>query len=655
MVKWEEIDLGNDLTKVRKELKAVEFEEGINILALQPGVGKTTKIKEYLKDKDKWLVTVPNYNLIDSEYDEIINMDGVSYWKGFKKECRKYLENENQVPYFYDTAKLMPNVICGKVCSPEERKKCSYKKQFNSSDKVITVSHFYNTPLFYDNGKFKFDIAIIDEELSGYDKLEINEKKIDESIELIRDYLNYEILEGETDHSIIPPFNEIIENREFYSPECDYPIGDIVFSGVEAEKDEALDKAFESGNLKDYKTIYELDFLKLKKWLYYYFIYKEDRMYGDPHIYKLFDLARQGVKVVFSDASFSKRIFSKLLERYLIEEEKLSRRILFKKYIIEDEDFKDFKLPYKIDKIRLFTSSIQDKNKTIFYKMWRARSFSKTSFQNGENPIELLDFHKKINRKFFKPAIISYISIWAKYLDLTKFGEFAYFWNLRGVNKFKDEEILILVGTPVPNTNKLLKDYNSLFIEIISEDNVEADKYNKYKIDLDGFEYYRRYKIDSEIYQAVHRIRPFNNSNKIILVFGYVPEELIKEFDVVGMTKSTTIKFFENNFNGVYPVALARSLVDYHWLNPEATSQDIAKAFKLYKMDKKKGYNTKLVTAVINNKVKSKIIYKLDKELKNVNNNDDDIINKFKKSEIDDENLKHLIYYARIGKDILLP
>lgn len=669
MVKLEEKDLGNDLTEVRKKLNKLKFKEGINILALQPGVGKTTKIKEYLKDKDKWLVTVPNYNLIESEYKEIIEMDGVSYWKGFDRLCPKYLKNDSKVKFLRDNQKLYPSVICGK-CTSKEKNECRYKQQFNESNKVITVSAFYNTPRFYEKGKFKFDIAIIDEELSGYDELRIDDEKINKAIELIRNYLNYEIAKGETDHSIIPPFREIFKNKDFYSLESDYPIGDIIFSGVKAEKEEALEKVFKRENWEDYKIMADLDFLKLKKWFYYYFIYGEDRAYGDPHIYRLFDLARQGVKVVFSDASFSKRIFSKLVGRYIKEEQKLSRRILFKEYIIKDEDYKDFELPYEIEKIRVFMSSIQDE-KTFFYRMWTDSNFHKSNFQRREVPEEMLDFYKKINRKYYKPAIISYSSIWTRYFDLTKFSEFAYFWNIRGINKFKNEEIIIIVGTPVPDGGALLDDYNNLFIEDYEKRN-KIPVFSKKKSGLDGFEFYQRYKIDSEIYQAVHRIRPFNNPNKTIYVFGFVPEELIKEFNVNELESyDPTIEFFENNFNGVYPVSLARSIIEYHWLKSFKLKKDwdlnenkqrkitdaekIAKAFKFYKIDKSKGYNTPLINAILKNKIKPEVIYKIDGAIKDGASTVKEVKDKCGKLNINDEHLEHFIHYAENRKRIELP
>lgn len=157
-IQYKPIDLGSDLNSVRSKLDTLKFDSNITILALQPGVGKTFKLKNFLTKNKKWVLTVPNHNLIENEYEEIGKIEDVKHWRSFKDSCQQYKNGNKFVKMLYDDYQISTSIICFKSCKSSQRKQCPYQKQFKANE-VVTVSAYYNTPRFYEEDKFKFDIA----------------------------------------------------------------------------------------------------------------------------------------------------------------------------------------------------------------------------------------------------------------------------------------------------------------------------------------------------------------------------------------------------------------------------------------------------------------------------------------------------------------
>ena len=580
-IQYNVCDLGTNLKDVRNELESLELDKGINILALQPGVGKTHKIKQILEKNSAWLITVPNYKLIDNEYNKIIKMKGVSYWKGFDYKCSRYRENDRYIQKLRDTYKLNPSIICTKC---NQQNKCDYKKQFKNSKKVVTSSAFYNTPYFYDKGKFKFKIAIIDEELRGYEEIKLNETEIDKSLNKIYDVIDYPEELPEFDYR--PNFGEIIKEKHLFSEKNKLETDLLYLQGIEDDQKAAINIFTKEENWKDLNIAAKLDISKIKKWLYYYAIYKENRVYGEPNIYKLFDLARQGVKVIFSDATFNETIFKALLNRYEHEDNKIPRKILLQRYEKSTISFESPKLSNEIP-IKIFKSSIQDKNFGIF-RMGRQNKFTR-----GNISTDIEVSIKQTLRKYSEIGIISYKkdkdrtykNRGKESIQFDKYGEFLYFGNLRGTNSFKNKDIVFIIGTPYPG-KKFIEDYNALFIK--SEDKEIKVELDSKASDELNIEEYQRYLIESELYQATHRIRPFENPDKKIYIFGHLTTQLKKEFKVVYLDHDLTHEYFQEKFKGVYPKPLFGSLQNYSLKNSNLTVNDIAKEYKLYKNQDKK-------------------------------------------------------------------
>lgn len=641
-LQYKHTDLGEDLQTVRDKLGQLEFDNGINILALQPGAGKTHKIKTFLQENNNWVITAPNYDLINSEYEEITKIEGVNYWKGFNYLCLKYLEGDKFVTKLRDRIELYPSIICNKVCTSKGKGKCPYKKQFNSSGNVITVSSFYNTPLFYNDGKFKFDIAVIDEELTGYDEIALNMDEIAKAMDVIYEYVheNTDLPEGEGS-DFRPDFWELINNKAAFSSEGSYENALIIFKSIKADQFRAMGCAISENKWNDIKTIGTLDINKLKKWFYYYAIYGEEKEYGEPNAYKLFDLARQNVKVVFSDATFSKKVFDELLKRYEYENNIIPRQVLLKSYI---SDKKDYVIPKFSDKINVnvYNSNIKDENRLIHH-MWMSSKFNR-----GYIPREVVDFIERVRRVKYKEevGIISYKKPKDRIWDFAKRGDFLNFGNLRGVNTFKDKDVLFIIGTPIYPSDAKTKEYNALFVR--NEESIKID-WDSESDELNLNEYLK-YLVESELYQAIHRARPFENSKTEIFLFGRMVKKIEGEFKVFKSDKNGTPIYFEGKYDVILPHALVTSLYNYCSEYPKMRSVEIASKFKLYKNSSKKSFNTKLITAIRKGEISLNDAYRVNNAFLEGLNTVSSIKRKYKSIKMADEFIGDLIYYAQKGK-----
>ncbi|WP_048190772.1 hypothetical protein [Methanobacterium sp. SMA-27] len=660
-----QINLGDTLKEVRKNQDDIVFEPGITILSQQPGTGKSTLLKKYLQATDeKWVLTVPNHTLIESEYGKIKKIKGVNAWKGFSKACPKYIGKDTHVRKLKDRYGFNAGLICSNACTKDEQKKCPYKKQFKNPKNIITVSAYHNTQYFYDKEKFRFDIAIIDESLQGHKPLELKKDEIRKSIDLIYDYID--------NPQIKMYFMDIIEKKELFLYDINLEHGKAIIDLVSTDQRKAVQKALNQKKDSDIKTINKLKIYDIIKWLYYYSIYQEDRIYGDPYIYRIFDLARQGVKVVFADASFNLSLFQSLLGRYQHEDKLIPRSKLLKT--------KDLK-PIENLEIKLYSSHIKNDDLTI-YRMWGENSFYKEHLRRNKDDLQY--FIDQTRRKHPNIGIITY----KKHLGLfNKEDESTYFGNLRGLNSFEKKDAMFIIGSYLTNHEAIVNDYNALFLtnhEIgidtwrpryietnVKDSEFQGDYYQEWKINGDlfnltipgGFDeknpepvqevpkkyknlqedehifipelkaynescvnviilnelklkealkkgsvdievlfpinLYDKHLFDSEIYQAIHRARPINNPDIPIYVFGYIPLDIKNEFNTLYVRYDNTKVYFMEDFKGVCPSILVGSIQHYCYKNPKDGSLDVAKAFSLYK-ENRKDYNTPFITYIRN-------------------------------------------------------
>jgi hypothetical protein len=686
----EKINLGSSLDEVRANLATINFDQpGIHILKLQPGVGKTYRIKEFLKSQKSFLIATGSHKLLSGEYDELTS----NHWYGFKHVCQKYKKvkklKEHNVPI---------DLIC--FLQGCDKSKCEYWLQFRKR-KVIAPYHFIPTNRVRNKTKdkaFKFKLLVFDEALDNYNTIKSYKEEIDALTAVIGKYVSIK--------DLINEFNGYFGTKKLP------PIPLVVT--INGRKIQAIEKAIGSKNWEDVAEIAKLDIYGLRKFIYYSNIYEGIDSYPEPYFYYAMDLALQGVPIVFLDATFDEKALKVLLGRYIYENKSIERSSLIDEKLGNLDDFK----------ITIYESRLVNKDK-IIYKMdmdnyyYRGGFFEKGSSRSGkvvdvvmpkaEKTIrQLREFIIRSKRKYASIGIVTYRSLMKEFNDL---GATEYFHNLRGSNLIKNVDALFIIGSP-ENTTDIVYDYNNLVLKDYKKERVvkltyitkdgkyymkrtipategrpkrtiilpEPVKEKKslphiYDVDdpedlsyfpgvfeemkrkgvVDAYIYYKFPefgfdKSESEKYQAIHRARPFENEVDIY-IFGDVSEQVKKEFKIEYVDKMHTKFHFIKHFRGIYPRPLYELINDTYFRNHTLKSADIARELNLYKnKEKKEGWNTSFVTAIINGSVNMKQINRIHHAInKNGPDNHKAIKRQLRGLKVDKEFINDCIYYAKEG------
>ena len=678
----ETIDLGNNLEEVRDSLSNIDFNEpAIHILNLQPGVGKTHKIKSFLKQQNSFLMVTARHELISSEYGKI-----GKHWKGLSKENCEFYKNikplaSNNVP--------IPMICTLQHCDKKKRNsECTYWKQFITRKAVAPFHYLSTNRVLYKSGEkeFKFDTLVVDEAMKEFNTIEVDVEQINESIDVIKKY----------DHSIESYFNDFRELLD----DNDLPSINLTLT-LYGIRNDALKEAITSKNTDDIKQITKFNPFDLRKYAYYNSIYKNNLPYPEPSLHNVLDLALSGVPIIFLDATFDKNAFEVLLRRYAYENLIEDRQLLLDKNL---DSFKDLKIKIYQSHIINQTVNIYKMDKDhLYYK--NGTFFDYTTGQlteNGKKYVEeLRNYIKSVKRKYTNIGIISYEDLVGYFNDL---GDTAYFYNLRGSNTIKDVEALFIIGTPQINIESIVTDYNELSLTDYKPEDFKRLTNKKkrdgkfYPLDREtGFTLYRGfdekkpnplssdyddlteppamirdnagniigldynitdfdYNIsESEKYQALHRARPLINEKlSSIFIFGDIPDKIRREFPIKTLNKTDTRSYFNGiRFNGIYPLPLYQLIQKTYYKNNTLSSSDICKELRIYKNIKKSGYNTGFVTAILKGNVNPIQIKIIDEALKNDINSDLDNIKKLlKSSKVSDKFIEDCIFYAIEGNFI---
>jgi|GEM_PF-1463963 hypothetical protein len=708
--KIERINLGSSLPDVRNCLPTIHFNEsGIHILKLQPGVGKTHRIKRFLKGEKSFLIVTKSHKLLSSEYDEITS----NHWYGFEHLCQNY----KKVKKLKDS-KVSIGIICElQGCN---KKDCAYWKQFNKK-KVIGPFHYLPTNrVRYKTGdrKFKFDLLVFDETLDKYETITLPKEQIDTSASIIDKYV---------------PVTESIEEIYRFIGKNEIPPTYLVAS-INGRKNSAIKQAIGKREWDDVAEIAKLDVYQLRKFIYYYNIYEDIESYPEPYLYYALDLALQGVPVIFLDATFDTKAFEVLLGRYTYENSIVNRSTLINREIANIDDLR----------IKLYYSNVIKKEKKIYqmdknkynYRSGILRKIGDEEVltENGKRDVkQLRDYIIESKRKYNSVGIVTYEPLETKFNDL---GETEYFGNLRGSNAIKNVDALFIIGTPELPAKEVIHDFNNLALTNYKPKNAikltyrtrrgkhyagrehkkpnpekadfplsyyaytprEIDIYSRFYLSQlksedffipvdekkplpiacdsddrdellylipgmresmlsDGVIYSNVYYplpefafnlSESEKYQALHRARPFENKAEIY-IFGDVPERAKIEFNLETLSKAQTERHFHPQ--GMYPLPLYRLIMDTYAQNSTLTSEEIAKKITLYKDEEfKSGYNSRLVTAIKKAQVTIEQITKIHEIIINSDLKDEkSIIKALRRLKVDKELIEYFIFYARDG------
>lgn len=667
--KIDRVELGDDLDEIRTNLASIDFNKpGIHILKLQPGVGKTHSIKNFLKEQNSFIITTGSHKLLLGEYEGL----GAKHWYGMDEKCDIYSKVKKFRSYGLSIGLICKLMGC-------EKSKCEYWKQFNTKKAIAPVNYLPTNRVLYKRGEkdFKFDILVFDEAMKEYNSVVYDKEEIQSSIDVINEY-----------YAVDYYFNSFVA----YLDTDGVPPLDLTnnFSQI---KNKALNKAINLKKWDHVKEIAKLDIYGLRKYIYYKNIYNNIDYYSEPYFYYALDLALQGVPVIFLDATFDEKAFKVLLGRYNYENNVINRSLLINKELKTIEDLK-----LKIYQSNLVNKEIEihrmDKNNYYY----RSGFFNKTGdlTVNGSKTVdEIREYILRVKRKHISVGIITYKKLVKEFKDL---AACEYFHNLRGSNKVKDVEKLFIIGTPVNDSTDVINDYNNLIMtnykpgdvgrfryrskdgkhflgsigplpekkpspliyddEDFSSDSPIASALEGMKIKgvVDADIYYTLPEFDynlseSEKYQAVHRARPFLGVPPNVYIFGDVPELVKREFNLVTLDKEKTKDYFRYKFRGMYPLPLFQLIYAAYVSNPSLSSEEIAKKLRLYKnKEKSGGFNSRFVTAIKKGKVSLEQMNRIHEALLLDSATDVKTVKKHLKSLIvDEEFIKDCIFYSREG------
>lgn len=671
-------ELNGNLEEIRDSLSKLDFNSpGLHILNVQPGIGKTHLIKNLLKQKNSFLLVTGTHKLIDSEYDNL----SAKHWKKFKKKCKIY----DQVKKLHSS-----KVSIGMICRLNgcKKRECAYWRQFNTQKAVGPFHYLPTERVNYktgkNKGKFKFKTLVLDESMQKSNKISLNLEEIENSLNVISKYIEIEDIKNKFlgNHSKSEMFDYIYE-KQFYL----YKL-----------RNNALKRAIYLNFEDDVEKICLLDIYGLKKYYYYHSIHKDIENYSEPYFYHIFDLARQGIPIIILDASFDKNAFAIQLEKYRYEDSKIPRSKILNK---ELKSIDDININFHMTELSDTSRKIRRMDKNNYYYKKGLLNNNKVT-ENGSKTIDILRFFIDcLKRKYSNIGIITYKDMKHYFADL---GETDYFFNLRGSNKLENTDALFIIGTPQNPPKDTVQNYNTLCITNIdpnscykriyqrkdgeielfdpktnkrlkmlngftekTPDPLRFEGYDDLQNEEKFFEQLEKKEIDfdvyypltefdkqsfeSEIYQTIHRGRPFINQ-KEIYVFGHIPKQIKSEFEVKTYDKKSTELYFRSSqFKGIYPLVLYNSIINLYQKN-QCKSEDIAKALKIYKKDKK-GYNTSFVTKIINGTISIQNIVRIDNELKiNPKTTPKKIKRKFRALEDEEEFIDYCIYYIQHGSFI---
>lgn len=675
------ISLGNSLEEVRNNIINFNLDsEGIGILTFQAGVGKTHHTKELLKKRDSYLLVTGSHKLIEEEYEGL----KAKHWEKFSKKCKKYKRHVQKL----DSLGVSIRFICDiQGC---DKRKCPYWKQFNTKKAKAPFHYLTSDRVLDKDDEFKFDLLVVDEAMDYRNEYPLDEDSLNESIQSMGKYEDVKFLE------------ELDWNNDLF----DYMQEN--FNQMNSKRYGTLNEAINEEQWDDVKNIAKFRPYNLIRYYYYHSIYGNSSSYYEPLLYNVFDLARQEVPIIMLDASFDLKAYEVTLARYNFEH-KLKPRDLFINQPLG---------PLTDLQTMIYASNIQEQHKTI-HRMDESNYYYKTGLfnhgtitENGEKTVkELQSFIKRTKRKYKNIGLITHQAL-EPYFNI----ETEHFFNLRGSNKFKDVDVLFIVGTPQKPVQAILRDYNKLchtkfnlndiykpVYRIKDGKNCINHKYNDLldneyefwdcnngrgyeekkptpymikgdyesehpeksaqqgsegEIDLELWYKFSEYSMnqdESEKYQAIHRARPFNKDNPIIYVFGDIPEKIKEEFNVESLNKGSTRIHFgssRSGYGGVYPLVLWSAITDY-FFNTGSTSKEIAKRLKIYKKEKK-GYNTSFITK-IKKGISPEDVVNVDKFLKvDIDATFNKIKQKHPHIKMDEDLVEDFIFYAREGSFINL-
>lgn len=517
----EEKSLGSTLEEVRANLTNIEFDDPITILAGQPGIGKTTFIKNYMNNHPEIPdigIATGRHNLLDEWETQIT---GLNHWRGFGKEkCNQF----RHVKYLKDLG-FMPVAICAiKGC---DKGQCEYHKQFDETMRAGFPLEYLKT-----NYVDVFQILFVEESITKFETYKYHPEDYIIGLDAIESVLNSELvgIEGQLASFISEASGAIRDKNISWLKEN--------IDNLEGLKNKALLKTLNENKYNAIKYIHFFNTNEIKGYLKNGKFYDYDKdVYYEPAIFKAFDHAFDDTKIVLSHAGFIKEVFEKLLVRYCRERN----------------------IP-KQPNVKIYKSNIARKGTKIYGITKKA--FSKHSFNKNYPMIE--GCIRRLGNVYDDLCVITYSDLTEKYKgDETFMGLPAdHFGNTSGLNKFEGKTLAVL-STFSFRPDQMIELHNALFNDNLTTNDPEFNEVQKRRDKNGVFPNYSDTKlgliqriIEAERYDAFHRSRGLLHDVEIYSL-GLVPEKCAEEFSFESITSYES--FYEELENKIEMRILEKS------------------------------------------------------------------------------------------------
>ena len=490
-----------------------EILKTIEVINWPQGFGKSHNLKNNLtvggakNPKERFLsVILGQEHILLKEYDGI---EGVQVIGKFKEKCMLY-KSEKDVRRLYNNGNgLEPSTICryfnyNDACDASS---CPYKDQFKALDENCSIAITPHLLPLLDISKYGH--IYIEENFIGNRSYEwpSNFKTELEKLKGTYEERGWEKL-----------WYELLEKNDEFD-----------FNWFSSHYDNLLEAKLEwnkyvSENATSTNELQKMccylkpdDLLLFYKYQKHSYFNNETFKREIPWDYIIFDLLHQyrHINVTYLSASFKEHFFRLNAKRW----EKINENVKVN-YTIEKVDVKG--------KIINFCPDLK-------FPKWRLKDkeFRKETIKKSKANVKR--FKEKYKQRFRRTGKKTKIAV-LTYKCLIQDDKFAglpafHFGANHGVNTFKDFDVLIVIGSYIPNPKSLWDLYKQYY-----PDN-EIVKVN-FQGKSNGISYVFNDPNVQKIYEAhfeldevdgIHRIRPLLSENKEIFIFGYVPSTFLKD------------------------------------------------------------------------------------------------------------------------------
>jgi len=500
--------LRGNLDEIRRKLATIDPHDAqITVLALQPGIGKSTWAINYCKDHPE----IENIGIATKRHNFLRELEAkipdFNHWHGLKRICPR--KDEKWFKKLYDDFGLQANVICS-VCG--RKAKCPYHQQFKDHRRCGFPTEYLRTK--YVN---EFDMLFVEESIYETEEYCLD---LEKTLDVMQTY-------------DLP--KDLIWRVQYF----EYDQDDLNY--LRRERDRLLRVAVQNEDFKVIPEIQRINVDALEHCRY-------KNPYYLPRLFKVFEIAQEK-PVVLLHAGFVPPVFKRVLARYYQEtlqvgsEAAETLRVKIYESTLQNKDTKIYRI----------TNSDYSKNTVNNYKKSEIDTILRRIVDiYGKDRVGVLTYMQNVQKDAETGTYI---------FNGVKAG---WFGNVSGLNEFEDVPVLVIVGSKRMSVDQVFEKYEQLFGEEVSEEDREWYKGQIKQRTGKGIKH--RYEpldelgqalkksraklkpIDSidamEHYDAIHRSRGLLHDRTVFLL-GALPEKCKNEFSIEEIRQTDIEKFFE--------------------------------------------------------------------------------------------------------------